>query len=80
MMMAMDYIERVVKSDFFLEKTYFTSHVRTILHKYHGYMRLNLRIFTFFFADFCSFEFIAEYEANYGKMLHFRCGGGGGVC
>ena len=38
------YIERVVKSDFFSEKTYFTSFVRnmfwaTILYKYHGLIR-----------------------------------------
>ena len=37
---AFDYIERVVKSDFLLERTYFTSYVRnlfwaTILYKYH---------------------------------------------
>ena len=35
------YIERVVKSDYFSVKTYFTSNVRnmfwaTILYKYHG--------------------------------------------
>ena len=39
---AFGYIERVVKSDFFPEKTYFTSYVRnvcwtTILYKYHAH-------------------------------------------
>ena len=45
---AFGYIERVVKSDFFSNKTYFTSFVRNmpraaILHKYHKVTFLDSR-------------------------------------